>query len=407
MAKTAQPLTKQVAELLLLSKSMLDKIRVQVAGNPDRHSLAIQILITHDAAELALFAIATHKNALPRKKKDRLLLGYLESIPSQHKDREMSGTGYFDQLNGARNNLKHNGVFPEPNQWAQVGGTVYGYVSDWCSEYLGFKLDELDESILLEDKEAKSSYDEAKELFEKRAYKQTMEKLALALFGLFLKSKNTALSYLTVGSPKAEDAIRVASFGVQANDFLRLQEFLPQVVLLRDKQFETQWLQGQYGHPGNWREDTARFCLKVFLDVAIKIQSAQWIPGPIHFSILYEHKIEALKDKVEIWNLPEDASGFFVAPPLNPPTRRVETILSKGDVLRGQVYPPKKPGLFESVLGQAKENKSLLVVSSEPKQISGYVASEDVRVTCVPRNNNLVRDLFTDLPEIEWEDSES
>ena len=62
------PLKPEVLDRLLLSKSFLDRIRFQPVPVHDRHTLAANIIAAHDAAELAIAAIAdevgcSHMNA--------------------------------------------------------------------------------------------------------------------------------------------------------------------------------------------------------------------------------------------------------------------------------------------------------------------------------------------------------
>ena len=229
-----------------------------------------------------------------------------------------------------------------------------------------------------------------------------MEKLAIALHAVFMK--NPALRQLSVGIPSAEHAIKLAAFGVHANDFLTLQQFLPKVILTLQGPPEIQWDQEQYGHPGNWDKDAARFCLETFLDVAIKLQSANWIPSPIHFSLLYEHKIEVLGDDVGIWSLPEDKPYTFnlKGEIIN---RKLITTLSKGTLLRGWVRLEKDTSL--SGLFQEKDPKKeeVFIAAKIPQEIFGYLPKAHVKITCVPRDHEYVKENFSDLAEIPWQES--
>lgn len=390
--------SKEAADLLLLSKSMLDKIRFQVGASTDRYSLAVQILTAHDASELALSAVAYHTRKLPGKTQI-FLMDYFEPLKSLHPEREVDGKEYFSQLNRVRNNLKHHGLFPDPGQWAHVGERVYSYISEWCSQYLGFPIEELDQSILLEDEEVKALYDEAKELLIKGEYKLVLEKLAHVLKQVF--DNNTAVRGLAVGIAHAEDAIKLTGFGVDANDFLTLQQFLPKMVLSRDG-WNLKWEQEKYGHPGNWHEEAANFCLESFLDIALKIQRTPWIPGPIHFAVLYEQRIEVLKDKTEVWNLPTGQETSLTLSG-NVIQRTFITTLSKGDVLRGSVSMEKED-LFRSLTRKTPIKKELFIITGPPQKLVGYIAKDDVRVTCVPLEDDRVKELFGTLPEIEWQE---
>ena len=298
-----KPFAPEVTELLLISKSILDRLRTQTPATPDRHSIAINILLAHDAAELALAAIANQCGRLPSGNQ-HYLMDYFAPLKTLHPESEVTGRGYFDQLNRVRLNLKHKGIFPDPQQWAQVAERVYEHVSTWCANYLQLDFDELDQSVLLNDPTVKEHYEKAKTHFAQGDYREVLEESAQALNAVF--EKKPALSGISVGKSSAEDAIRLAAFGVQANDFIRLQRFLPKVTSDSAELKKLIWTQDENGHPGNWHEEAARFCLATVIDIAVKVQTAAWIPGPVPFHAIYEYKVEATKDDVEIWNLPED-----------------------------------------------------------------------------------------------------
>jgi hypothetical protein len=202
-------------------------------------------------------------------------------------------------LNGVRSLLKHQGLYPDAQQWARVAESVYQHVTKWCLDYLNIPLAELDESALLIDTEVKHLFDEAKKCVAKEDYKSALEGIAIALSIVF--KNNAALRGLTAGEPSSDDAIRLSGFGVHANDFLALQQFLPHVDTYGDNAGIPKWKQSGFGHPGNWSEQAVDFCLRTFVDVAVKIQGARWIPGAFSRVQLYDQEIEALKDGVEIW----------------------------------------------------------------------------------------------------------
>ena len=392
MPRTRKPLAPEVTELLLISKSILDRLRTQISAMPHRDSIAINILLAHDAAELALAAIANQCEKLPVGNQ-HYLMHYFASLKTLHPKSEVVGHGYFDQLNRVRVNLKHKGIFPDPDQWARVGEKVYEYVSAWCSKYLSLNLDDLDRSVLLTDPEVKVHYARAQTHFVRRQYKEVMEELAWTLQAIF--EKKPALRGISVGKSNAEHAIRLAAFGVQANDFIRLQQFLPQV--LGQQVTKLIWTQNEYGHPGNWHEEAARFCLNTVVDIAVKLQAAAWIPGPVPFFVLYDYKLEAIKDDVEIWNLPEgneytfDLSGNRV-------DRKLIKTLSKGETLDAiLVHTDKKERGLLGLLQEKNPKKEEVSIIATGSHMSGYVARDEVKITCIPH-----KEYFADLPEIEW-----
>jgi len=115
MPENHKPLLPEVTEILLIAKSILDRLKSETPASPDRHSIVVNILLAHDAAELALSAVAQQCGKLPSGKY-HYLMDYFAPLKTLHQDKEVPGRGYFDQLNRARQNLKHVGVFPDTQQ---------------------------------------------------------------------------------------------------------------------------------------------------------------------------------------------------------------------------------------------------------------------------------------------------
>lgn len=403
---------KEVADQLLLSKSLLEKIRFQAAPNPDRFSLATHILTAHDAAELALAAIASARNVqLP--KRQPAMMDYLDALKTLHSGREVTGRDYLDRLNRVRNSLKHAGVFPDPKQFASVADAIYNLLSDLCAEYLEIPLDDLDESALLTSARVKRWYDQARTTLAEGKYKEVLECLAQAMFVLFKESDG--LRYLSVGQAHPTDAIKLTDFGVHANAYLALQEFLPEAQEVSDGTPKIKWQQGQYGHPGNWREDTATFCLETFLDVALKIQGARWIPGAINFMFLYEHQVMAVQEEVEIWRSETDGTLYL---PTDESDKVLVRRLKKGEEIRGNVSRyrntilgvalPRVTASSSPSLGHRREipDEEILRITWGDLE-GGFVKASAVKDTCVPRDDDFVHQHFSGLPELPWEPEES
>jgi hypothetical protein len=395
-------LRKEVVERLLLAKSLLAKMRFHSVSEPDSKFLAGHIMTAHDAAELVLAAIGDQLGVLPPKDK-HYLMDYFGPLKKLHPDHEVYAKEYFSQLNRVRVNIKHYGIFPDPRQWARVGETSYSYISKWCSDYLGTALQMLDESTLLSSAEVKKFFHESQSAISAGDFKGALELLAMALFTLFWE--NAALRGLEVGRAKPEDAIRLSGFGVHGNDFLALQEFLPECVRTEDGALTTKWQRSKFGHPGNWRDNAAHFCADTFLDVALKIQDASWIPGAIHYLSLYEQKLVASRDGVEIWVKKPEPGANTMEQLLGTKTRReVVRTLAEGESLRGTVTIAKDPSSYilapERVTPEAPD--TYMIASRDPTPLFGYVLAEDVRVTSVPRDTEFVRKYFSWLPETEW-----
>jgi hypothetical protein len=322
-------------------------------------------------------------------------MDYFPEIKKEHSNKPVAGQPYFSSLNSVRIGIKHEGNFPDPQQWYRVGERTYEYVSEWCQEYLGLSLDELDESVLIRDDKVKEWHKKAKEALGQDRFRESLEHLAYATEALF--SSNRALRGLIIGKSRAEDAIKLAAFGVHANDYLALQEFLPSIFLKRGyDQPVVKWEQKKYGHPGNWTRYAAEFALKTFVDVALRIQDADWIPGAMEFDVLYEHKITALEDGVEIT---QEKKPSTLSEATNPEHIVVRT-LKKDESLRGRVEPKSPKDFLAAILGLKPPVYSIIIPD---QQLYGEFETNKVLITCVPRDNELVRKYFNDLPEVEHE----
>jgi cellobiose-specific phosphotransferase system component IIA len=385
-------LAQDVVDRLLITKSLLGRIRFSPTARPDRVAIALAVLTAHDAAELALAAIARHLNRLPQSDKT-YLMQYFPAIQAEHPEEKISGRDFFSQLNAVRIAIKHKAIFPDPQQWHRVGEVTYNYISGWCQRYFELTLDELDELALVANQGVKDLYRLAVDAYNRGQYKECLEQLALSTKTLF--ESNQALRNLVVGQARTEDAIRLTGFGVHANDYLAFQEFLPSVyghaLYQNDSdRWLLKWKQGEYGHPGNWTQYACEFALKTFIEVAVKIQFAEWIPGANRFEFLYQHEIIALVDDVKITNDINDTYGM--------PQPVVVKTLKKGESIRCRVSPS------DPMIDAFMQKKPSLSITNDGMNLwNGKVLADQVHIKCVPLDSDVVREYFPDLPELEYE----
>jgi hypothetical protein len=392
-----------VIDRLILSRQFLNRMRSTGMAEPDRYSLAAQLISSHDAAELALSAVAQHCGKLPNRDK-QYLMDYFEPLKELHPARDVVGRSFFSQLNRVRTDIKHLGIFPDPKQWVQVAERVSDYVAQWCQEYLAVSFEEIDQSMLIADEDVKRFFGAAKAATMEGNYEAVLINIGKALHLLF--KSNPAVSGLRVGVPNAEYAIKLTGFGVHANDFLTLQQFMPKITETDDGQLTHKWEQEEFGHPGNWRQAAVAFCLNTFLDMALKLQGANWVPGVYHFGTLYEHKITALADSVELWKEERETDNslsMFAAWADTGKRRRVPVkTLRHGESLRGTV------SVHSRVPGPVDETSTPLIVTLAIRlhdRSMVYVLASDVSVLCVRKENDFVNEYFSELPDVEWQHS--
>jgi hypothetical protein len=387
---TNSRVAEEVIERLLIARGLLDSIRYEPISERDRIALAKHILTAHDASELAIAAITQHLGQTPAQAQT-YLMDYFPLLKKQHPEKEVKHRGYFSRLNEVRKNIKHKGLFPDPKDWKRVGGITWDYVSDWCSEYIGWSLDDLDQSSLIANPAVKKHFESARGALANGLFKDCLEQLGFACHALF--KSNQALRNLVVGKARAEDAIKLAAFGVHANDYLALQEFLPVVgVNFLGENPMLLWTQEQYGHPGNWTEANARFCLNTFLQVALRIQDADWIPGALQFTLLYQYKITALVDNTHIIQ-PDPNAGL-----INMGATITIRTLNRGETLLCTTVKMDGP-LAARITGREQQ----LEIYGFDNDLWGSVARSKVLVTCIPKDSPVIKKYFPDLIEIEYE----
>jgi hypothetical protein len=315
---------------------------------------------------------------------------------------------YQTALNEARNALKHTGNLPNTTQWANVDGDVFHKVSSICRATLDISLEELDESELLSNSKVRAHLITAKAARVSQDFKLVLEELSKALF--FSLEDAPGFGHIKVGRVNAEDALKLTAFGVSANDFLRLQEFLPMVSTFptgTDWQFDVEgvlWKQSGFGHPGNWRDDVADFCTSTCLSVALSIQNAPPVPYPREFSTVYEYKVSANEDQVEVWEdlTEEDEHLTQIYSNDARPFRTHKRFLKKGESV---VVSPHAQPFVSDDLSRAGEPIKRVRISFDHMMSGGigalfgagaeradFVNLADVTISCVP--NGYLKNFF-------------
>lgn len=394
----------RILERLFIAKAFLSEISVMPTSHPDQFTLARYILIAHDSAELVFVAIAKHIGC-EDSGKNLYLMDYIGAIGTKNK-KNVPHRDFFSALNTQRNNIKHQGLMPNVDQWKNVAERTYSHIDSLCKKFFKIGLDELDESASIQNEEIKNLIVKAKKLYKEKKYQSVLENLARALFIGF--KENLAVRDMKVGNARAEDAIKLSAFGVNANEFLALQEFLP--TINDDNKEIPKWNQKNFGHPANWTDERAEFCLKTVVDIALKIQNASWVPSPIYFYWVYDHKITALEDVDIVQEQFEKTNQYtdaLSAPAAKKTGEIVVRKLSKGASLIGRVTKIVKTDNLLYALADRysyEENgpEMLLFLQKGNEEISGKIEASKVKVTCIPRDNEFRKKYYPNLREIEW-----
>jgi hypothetical protein len=392
-------MSEQVVQRLLLCKHLLGKFQSHPVARPDRFFVAEQIIVAHNAAELALSAISEDRGKSPSNDKS-YLMDYFGALKQLHPESDVSGRDYFRQLNTVRNNIKHQGLLPDPTDWARVSEKVSNYIAEWCRCYLDVSWSDLDQSALLMSNEVRMECRAAIEQMERLNYKNSLEHVALALFRLFRSTP--ALRPLSIGGAGSDEALRLTGFGVHATEYLAFQSFLPTVEADPNGNPLISWEQDGNGHPGNWREQECQFCLNTFLDVATKVQHAAWVPWAVPLFLLYDYRVSSLADNVEVWRPIKEGELETYYP--NPPQTKTVHILKKNESLTVSGVVLHSPVLMYGLGAEEPTgNVEFETLEFGPDSGSVFVKVGDVKITCIPRDTAFVKESYPELAEIDWD----
>lgn len=373
--------------------------RGAVSGQPNAHLIARQVLNAHDAADLAFAAIADFQNRLPAKSRAPTMtesLGYIDVVEKH--------SGYFTKLSNARDGLKHVGNLPNTSDWADVNDDTFDKISKICFDTLGVRLEDIDETELLKDPEVKQHIYDARHARDAQDFKLALEEIAKALY---VSLERSDLDF-RVGSPNAEDAVKLTGIGVSANEFLRLQEFLPKVWRLGDDPFDVQWTQEKFGHPGNWRKKNVDFCLEVALDLTFRIQNAPSVPFALELNFVYDYEITVTSAKAEIWEDLIEGQLEEVYDDGFRPCREHKRYASQGESFTMSGHMESFVSGDKSTGGdwirRVRISRAPFDVLLMPKRRAEFINLADVRIMCVP---NVIAKGLGSFPAMEWQDPEA
>jgi hypothetical protein len=155
----------------------------------------------------------------------------------------------------------------------------------------------------------------------------------------------------------------------------------------------------------------ADFCINTCLSVALSIQNAPPVPYPREFDNVYEYKVTAKDDQVEVWEDLADEEEHMNQIYSNDarPFRTHKRFLMKGESV---IVPPHARPFVSDDLSPSGDSIKRVRVSydsmsesvyglvPEPPGRAEFVNLADVNITCVP--NALYQEHFPDIQEFPW-----
>lgn len=386
-------LSEAILRRLLVSKTFLASNAGQLTPHSDGAAVAKMVLTAHDAAELAAAAIAEHVEAEGLSERTTLV-EYPAKIVKQRPGTPFPGQTFLRQLNDARKGFKHAGVLPNPGQWFRVIETTWSWVDAWCRAYLDTSLEEVDLDQLLDDERVRDLYEEAKGQFSESHLREALECLGKALFHVLGRFPGI-LHPIVGGSDNTHTAILLAAFGVRPGEFLRLQEFLPHVIRdFRTGEIEVSWDERGTGHRGNWTTENVAFCLREFVDTALKVQLAPAYPYAVRYEWVFDDVISPVGETADLWAYVYEPDGMSLVGTRK--GRRTVRKLQRGERLRCSVSPADdyEPRSLLSISLAPKTVETAEVLAVFTKEIEGgvaYVFRNEVMVDSEPKDEEWAR----------------
>lgn len=370
------PLGEDTLRRLLVSRQMLAAAVGPFTSHSDAVAVSRAILSAHDAAELALAAICSALDALPKDNRDRYLLEYADALQASRPDVSFPERRYLVQLNRVRKNFKHGGELPHVPTWYSVADRITRCIADWCDLYLRADFSALDFSDLMTNAEVRSLYAEAKRAEAAGDYKAALEWIARALVKLLHGFQG--ILFPTVGTPNTDEALRLAVFGVSASEYLTLQKLLPKArldLLAEGWPVIVEWEEREYGHPANRTAWNVQFCSATFVDMALKIQHAPAVPMPLHFRWIYDDVITPKTGGVGLWQYEYEGATLLGRTPRRGP---VVYTLRPGERLRCHLAPSQvEPVVTLSDVMRTQSIKTATVLEVRSKDLPGETAYVD------------------------------
>lgn len=365
---------KEVFHRIIFAKKLYKDGELACNIENDQMIFAKGLLLLHDATENVLGAIADHLGA--ELKGNKYILDYFELIKKAdaHK-RALPYMIPIRNLNTIRNNIKHQGILPDIKSNAHFPSTVYQLITDICQTYLSLDFSSISLKNLIRDKKVLYFINIAEKEIADGMIKESLICLAYAMYyicessiilpDIFLKQKE-----LIYTEPYGVDqTINLLQNRVDPYLYHRFKNLTP-IVGENIKTGElTHWWDKTFGHPANWTERNAKYCLDFCIDTALKYQREEDEGYTIiDYRSVFKDIIEPVGKDAVFWN--QSKNPPEIASPLGP--RKKVFILKKGDSIVGYAYDHKDRLDEWEIYSDDERLKGIFFI---------FVSKEEVKVT--------------------------
>lgn len=334
---------EEVFNRIIFSKKLYKDGELACNMENDQMVFAKGLLLLHDATENVLGAIADHLGA---KLKDRTyILDYFSLIKQADKNhRTVPYMTSIKKMSTLRNNIKHQGILPDIKSNVHFPSTVYELITDICQTYLGLDFSSISLKNLIKNKKVLNFINKAEKEIADGKIEKSLISLSHAMYYIcefpstFMLPSLIKKKIIYTEPYGSNQTISLLENRVDPYLYHRFKNLTP-IIGQNTKTYElTYWWDKSFGHPANWTERNAKFCLDFCIDTALKYQREKDEGYTIiDYRSVFEDIIEPVGKEAVLWN--QSKHSPEIASPLGP--RKKVFTLKKGDSIVGYAYDHK------------------------------------------------------------------
>lgn len=334
---------KEVFNRIIFAKKLYKDGELACNIGNDQMVFAKGLLLLHDATENVLGAIADHVGA---KLKDKTyILDYFSLIKQADKKyRTVPYMTSIKKLTTIRNNIKHQGILPDIKNNAHFPSTVYQLITDICQTYLGLDFSSISLKNLIINKKVLNYINKAEKEIEDGKIEESLISLAHAMYYIcefhstFMLPSLIQKKIIYTEPYGLDQTINLLQNRVDPYLYHRFKNLTPIIGKNTKTDELTYWWDKTFGHPVNWTERNAKFCLDFCIDTALKYQREKDEGYTIiNYQSVFKDIIEPVGEEAVFWN--QSKHPPEIASPLGP--RKKVFTLKKGDLIVGYAYDHK------------------------------------------------------------------
>ena len=372
---------KEVFNRILFAKKLYKDGELACNIENDQMIFAKGLLLLHDATENVLGAIADYLGA--KLKPKTYILDYFSLIKqADKKNRTVPYMTSIKILSTIRNNIKHQGILPAIKSNAHFSSTVYQLIADTCQTYLGLDFDSVSLKNLIRDKKVLNFINEAEKEIADGKIRESLISLAYAVYYICETSTISDISVILFDEKDLQytdpyginQTINLLKNRVDPYLYHRFKNLTPLIGKYVRADKLTYWWDKAFGHPANWTNKNAKFCLDFCIDTALNFQREKDESySIINYRFVFEDIIEPVGEEAVFWNqskYPPKNTLPTIQKPLGP--RKKVFVLKKG----------------KTIIGYASDDKDGLdewKIFSDDERLKGIlfpiVSKEEVKVT--------------------------